>query len=89
VPLAIDSIHFNDFDMRDNVGLITLFFCKQHQQQPGASQKLPSGFRPCIAVANTHILFNPKRGDMKVGRRAPTSSLQRCPVLPALVCHFK
>lgn len=55
--------------MRDNVGLTTLL---QHKQQQLDSQPLDSTdgnlATCCVAVANIHILFNPKRGDVKIGQ---------------------
>lgn len=44
---------------RDNVGLVLLL-------QP----KIPSGASPAICVANTHLLYNPRRGDIKLTQLA-------------------
>ena len=50
--------------------------------------ELPSEARmdPALLVANTHILFNPKRGDIKVGR----AKLSWLPVVccPSSPLHF-
>ncbi|KAI5168878.1 protein angel homolog 2 isoform X1 [Manis pentadactyla] len=44
---------------RDNVGLVLLL-------QP----KVPSAASPVICVANTHLLYNPRRGDIKLTQLA-------------------
>ncbi|XP_012785896.1 protein angel homolog 2 isoform X2 [Ochotona princeps] len=44
---------------RDNVGLVLLL-------QP----KIPCGASPAICVANTHLLYNPRRGDIKLTQLA-------------------
>lgn len=44
---------------RDNVGLVLLL-------QP----KSPSAASPAICVANTHLLYNPRRGDIKLTQLA-------------------
>lgn len=44
---------------RDNVGLVLLL-------QP----KIASGTSPAICVANTHLLYNPRRGDIKLTQLA-------------------
>lgn len=132
--VAISQLKFSDFDLKDNVGLLTLLRYKQQQQaEPQRSRQeqrrldrqlqrqqvrrmqererqwqqlrqqqrkgqeqdfsssssssssddsdsdsdLPHARRaagqaaaagPFIAVANTHTLFNPKRGDIKLGQ---------------------
>lgn len=44
---------------RDNVGLVLLL-------QP----KVPGAVSPVICVANTHLLYNPRRGDIKLTQLA-------------------
>jgi mRNA deadenylase 3'-5' endonuclease subunit Ccr4 len=98
--VAVDQISFNEFDLRDNVGLLVLLQLKtqQQQQQQHVQQQYGSGQQhlrfaddgsclnsagngtssngaavaahasPFIGVANTHVLFNPRRGDIKVAQ---------------------
>ncbi|XP_018538428.1 protein angel homolog 2 isoform X2 [Lates calcarifer] len=47
---------------RDNVGLVVLL-----RPNNGVSQSDPSAF---ICVANTHLLYNPRRGDIKLAQLA-------------------
>lgn len=47
---------------RDNVGLVVLL-----QPNDPAGQSDPSSF---ICVANTHLLYNPRRGDIKLAQLA-------------------
>ncbi|KAM4522173.1 protein angel homolog 2 isoform 2-T2 [Odontesthes bonariensis] len=47
---------------RDNVGLVVLL-----QPNDGVSRSDPSSF---VCVANTHLLYNPRRGDIKLAQLA-------------------
>lgn len=55
--LSVNPVEFYRRDVplldRDNVGLVLLL-------QP----KIPSAASPAICVANTHLLYNPRRGDI-------------------------
>ena len=52
----------SNFSLKDNVGLIVVLRVRpQGSDAPSSSQDLP-----VIAIANTHLIFNPKRGDIKV-----------------------
>jgi mRNA deadenylase 3'-5' endonuclease subunit Ccr4 len=106
--VAVEQLSFNEFDLRDNVGLLVLLQLKPPQQQQqaypaqqqpqqqygsgqqhlhfnddgstsamgvdqGSSSNSSSSYAapfspPFIAVANTHVLFNPRRGDVKVAQ---------------------
>ncbi|XP_036926867.1 protein angel homolog 2 isoform X1 [Sturnira hondurensis] len=61
--LSVNPVEFYRPDVplldRDNVGLVLLL-------QP----KIPSGTCPAICVANTHLLYNPRRGDIKLTQLA-------------------
>ncbi|KAM8819280.1 protein angel homolog 2 isoform 4-T4 [Rhynchonycteris naso] len=61
--LSVNPVEFYRPDVplldRDNVGLVLLL-------QP----KIPSGASPAICVANTHLLYNPRRGDIKLTQLA-------------------
>ncbi|KAM5237609.1 protein angel homolog 2 isoform 2-T2 [Ctenodactylus gundi] len=61
--LSVNPVEFYRRDIplldRDNVGLVLLL-------QP----KIPCVASPAICVANTHLLYNPKRGDIKLTQLA-------------------
>jgi hypothetical protein len=52
--------------LRDNVGLIVLLRA-QTPAPPSSPEDFPAPHDegPTLIVANTHLLFNPKRGDIK------------------------
>eukprot|EP00252_Welwitschia_mirabilis_P017265 TRINITY_DN38278_c0_g1_i1.p1 TRINITY_DN38278_c0_g1~~TRINITY_DN38278_c0_g1_i1.p1 ORF type:complete len:457 (-),score=72.16 TRINITY_DN38278_c0_g1_i1:149-1519(-) len=54
--LEEDSIEFNEYDLRNNVAQICVF---EVNKNPQAKR---------VVIANTHLLFNPKRGDIKLGQ---------------------
>jgi len=51
--LEEDSIDFSEFDLRNNVAQICVF------ELNGAHK---------LVLGNIHVLFNPKRGDVKLGQ---------------------
>nr|XP_044997562.1 protein angel homolog 2 isoform X3 [Jaculus jaculus] len=61
--LSVNPVEFYRADIplldRDNVGLVLLL-------QP----KIPCAASPSICVANTHLLYNPRRGDIKLTQLA-------------------
>ncbi|XP_007109815.1 protein angel homolog 2 isoform X2 [Physeter macrocephalus] len=61
--ISVNPVEFYRRDVplldRDNVGLVLLL-------QP----KIPSTASPAICVANTHLLYNPRRGDIKLTQLA-------------------
>ncbi|XP_026871142.2 protein angel homolog 1 isoform X2 [Electrophorus electricus] len=66
VQLSVSLLEFRHHDCelldRDNVGIVLLL-------QPVAACGQGLEFRP-ICVANTHLLFNPRRGDVKLAQLA-------------------
>ncbi|XP_032818945.1 protein angel homolog 2 [Petromyzon marinus] len=52
---------------RDNVGTIAVL---QPLPQEGTSSAPYAQFPPSVCIANTHLLFNPKRGDIKLAQLA-------------------
>ncbi|XP_052134477.1 carbon catabolite repressor protein 4 homolog 6 [Oryza glaberrima] len=63
-----EDIEFNKIDLRDNVAQI----CVLESVIPGNVQTESSPNHPQqakqIVVCNTHVLYNPKRGDIKLGQ---------------------
>ncbi|XP_047325763.1 carbon catabolite repressor protein 4 homolog 3 [Impatiens glandulifera] len=67
-----EHIEFKKFGLRDNVAQICVFEsldqnCNKNPTDM-ASQSLRSASSNKLVVCNTHILFNPKRGEMKLGQ---------------------
>ncbi|GAQ92102.1 CCR4-NOT transcription complex subunit 6 [Klebsormidium nitens] len=56
--VAVEELEFRDLNLRENVALLAVL---KHQAAPDAPARL-------LVVANTHILFNPKRGDIKLAQ---------------------
>ena len=74
---------------RDNVGIALLL----QPVLPSGSSEGPIKAPSCICVANTHLLFNPRRGDVKLAQLAillaEIARLSRLPdgsSNPAVVC---
>jgi len=70
-----------DHGLKDNVGLIAVLRAHTPAPIPAPSHLPPAtDGSPTLVVANTHLLFNPKRGDIKASTsahfmpRAPTTS---------------
>ena len=53
-----EDVSFASYDLRDNVAQICVFKLKSHHHKED----------PMVVVSNIHVLFNPKRGDIKLGQ---------------------
>ena len=71
-----DITLMSEFDLRDNVGLIVILRYRAVSSPGPAEQQLQQC--PAIAVANTHLIFNPKRGDIKVHTSKQHLQSSRC-----------
>ncbi|KAK9105705.1 hypothetical protein Scep_022549 [Stephania cephalantha] len=64
-----ESIEFNQFDLRNNVAQFCILKMNVNHSStdgnPHSSLSLPTR---SIIVGNTHMLFNPNRGDIKLGQ---------------------
>ncbi len=56
--VGADVVRMAELQLKDNVALIVLL-------RPRTGTGARGRKTPCIVVANTHLLFNPKRGDIK------------------------
>ncbi|KAL6501927.1 hypothetical protein OROGR_027060 [Orobanche gracilis] len=67
-----ESIEYNKLGLRDNVAQICVFeYLNWHHNSDVASTLPTSDSSACsdrIVVCNIHVLFNPKRGDVKLGQ---------------------
>ncbi|XP_024386152.1 carbon catabolite repressor protein 4 homolog 5 isoform X3 [Physcomitrium patens] len=78
--LEEECIKFNEFNLRDNVAQLCVLWTKSKTSEwrdtdgsEGLDDAKPTiGSRDpknnCVVVGNTHLLFNPKRGDVKLGQ---------------------
>jgi hypothetical protein len=60
--LRKERINFEELGLKDNVGQLALLELR------GAKAGAPGSTPPAIAIANIHVLFNPNRGDIKLGQ---------------------
>ncbi len=66
------TIMMHQHGLRDNVALLVLLQTTAGDAPwPTSSQPGQASETPQILIANTHVLFNPKRGDIKVTTRLP------------------
>ena len=73
--LAIETIHFSEHALRDNVALIVVL---EARQQPAASANSSEASKQRrLILGNVHILFNPKRGKMLVTDNATACATRR------------
>ena len=82
--LTSEVIHMSDLNLRDNVGLIVLLRPKR-MAKASEGVVLDGPHLPAIAIANTHLIFNPKRGDIKV-RKLQNLSSNSSYFTQAIVC---
>ena len=72
-PVAEEFIEFAQYpckDRKDNVALGVMLRCKEGGDNV-ASASLAAAAAPApryLALVNTHMLYNPKRGDLKIGQ---------------------
>ncbi|KAM1679449.1 hypothetical protein TB1_038687 [Malus domestica] len=64
-----ENIEFQSFGLRNNVAQLCVLKSNQNQLESG----IPPGTSPytqsrSLVIGNTHLLFNPKRGDIKLGQ---------------------
>ncbi|XP_021292160.1 carbon catabolite repressor protein 4 homolog 5 isoform X3 [Herrania umbratica] len=69
--LQEENIEFQDFGLRKNVAQLCVLKINQHQLEPDSCRKrskiTPMQSRSLL-VGNIHVLFNPNRGDIKLGQ---------------------
>ncbi|XVF09616.1 hypothetical protein REPUB_Repub07fG0109200 [Reevesia pubescens] len=66
-----ENVEFQDFGLRDNVAQLCVLKMNQHQSESNSRTKrakmTPMQSRSLL-VGNIHVLFNPNRGDIKLGQ---------------------
>ncbi|KAL6584471.1 hypothetical protein OROMI_003760 [Orobanche minor] len=64
-----ENIEFQRFGLRNNIAQFCVLKMNQDLARTGATARSPcSTSSRSLLVANTHVLFNPKRGDIKLGQ---------------------
>ncbi|XP_056686394.1 carbon catabolite repressor protein 4 homolog 5 isoform X2 [Spinacia oleracea] len=59
-----ESIEFQSFGLRDNVAQFCVLKMNDDRLNPDSKMSKPR----CLVVGNIHVLFNPNRGDIKLGQ---------------------
>uniref|UniRef100_A0A7C9A1P7 Poly(A)-specific ribonuclease n=1 Tax=Opuntia streptacantha TaxID=393608 RepID=A0A7C9A1P7_OPUST len=67
--LREENIEFQSFGLRNNVAQFCVLKMKENQSNsdPNLSKSQVAASR-CLVVGNIHVLFNPNRGDVKLGQ---------------------
>lgn len=63
-----DNIEFKQFGLRDNVAQFCVLKMNEHQKHIDHTENLKPKPSRSILVGNIHVLFNPSRGDIKLGQ---------------------
>ncbi|KAK1411740.1 hypothetical protein QVD17_32434 [Tagetes erecta] len=67
-----EAIEFNKFGLRDNVAQICVFESLREKSSSGSPAPAPApcseGRRNKVVICNIHVLYNPKRGEIKLGQ---------------------
>uniref|UniRef100_A0A6N2N331 Uncharacterized protein n=1 Tax=Salix viminalis TaxID=40686 RepID=A0A6N2N331_SALVM len=66
-----EHVEFQSFGLRNNVAQLCVFKMNENQSETGLSteaSKTTSPNRRSLVVGNIHVLFNPNRGDIKLGQ---------------------
>ncbi|XP_010325135.1 carbon catabolite repressor protein 4 homolog 6 isoform X1 [Solanum lycopersicum] len=63
-----EFVEFKKFGLRDNVAQICVFESLGQQNKSSPAPLASTGHSSKVVICNTHVLFNPKRGDIKLGQ---------------------
>ncbi|ONI09148.1 hypothetical protein PRUPE_5G220800 [Prunus persica] len=64
-----ENIEFQSFGLRNNVAQLCVLKSKQNQLESEITpQTSPCTQNRSVVIGNTHVLFNPNRGDIKLGQ---------------------
>nr|XP_043609204.1 carbon catabolite repressor protein 4 homolog 6 isoform X2 [Erigeron canadensis] len=63
-----EAIEFNKFGLRDNVAQICVLESLNEKSSMGSFPPACSDRRNKVVVCNIHVLYNPKRGEIKLGQ---------------------
>lgn len=67
--LEEESIEFKELDLRNNVAQLCVFQAMPRKSEWSKSRRTVEGSAGnCVVVCNIHVLFNPNRGDIKLGQ---------------------
>ncbi|KAM0053764.1 putative poly(A)-specific ribonuclease [Helianthus debilis subsp. tardiflorus] len=66
--LQEEAIEFNKFGLRDNVAQICVLESLSEKSSAGSHPPASSEGRNKVVICNIHVLFNPKRGEIKLGQ---------------------
>ncbi|MCD7464866.1 hypothetical protein HAX54_053531 [Datura stramonium] len=63
-----EFIEFKKFGLRDNVAQICVFESLGQQNKSSPAPSASPGHSNKVVICNTHVLFNPRRGEIKLGQ---------------------
>ncbi|XP_055820610.1 carbon catabolite repressor protein 4 homolog 6 isoform X2 [Solanum dulcamara] len=63
-----EFIEFKKFGLRDNVAQIFVFESLGQQNKSSPAPSASPGHSNKVVICNTHVLFNPRRGEIKLGQ---------------------
>ncbi|XP_043701180.1 carbon catabolite repressor protein 4 homolog 6 isoform X2 [Telopea speciosissima] len=63
-----ESIEFNKLGLRDNVAQICVLESSSSNASENGTAAFPSSHANRVVVCNIHVLYNPKRGEIKLGQ---------------------
>ncbi|XP_060208221.1 carbon catabolite repressor protein 4 homolog 6 isoform X1 [Lycium barbarum] len=63
-----EFIEFKKFGLRDNVAQICVFESLGQQSKSSPAPSASPGDSNKVVICNTHVLFNPRRGEIKLGQ---------------------
>ncbi|XP_042497359.1 carbon catabolite repressor protein 4 homolog 6-like isoform X2 [Macadamia integrifolia] len=63
-----ESIEFNKHGLRDNVAQICVLESSSSNASENGTAAFPSSHANRVVVCNIHVLYNPKRGEIKLGQ---------------------
>ncbi|KAJ9559449.1 hypothetical protein OSB04_014063 [Centaurea solstitialis] len=63
-----EAIEYNKFGMRDNVAQICVLESLNEKSSAGLAPPACSEGRNKVVICNIHVLYNPKRGEIKLGQ---------------------
>ncbi|KAH7299528.1 hypothetical protein KP509_24G016600 [Ceratopteris richardii] len=66
--LQEESIEFQDLDLRHNIAQLCVLQIKQEQGTVGDKRPKGTTKEKLVVICNIHVLFNPNRGDIKLGQ---------------------
>lgn len=85
--LQSESLQMRSFGLKDNVALLVLL-APVAAAPRGPAPAVPHPSAPALLIGNTHLLFNPNRGDIKVRHPRHLAIIVQTPLNPLDSCMW-